>query len=138
MLKTLNENWDTFQWHIYIYCQLKRFIIKLLSVSFITSSLFSQPSLIRNIISLPFFVARLGHKKNSFLSLLARPVWKITSDVPAWPDLLEKSPLICWVGNGPRARHRPVQTSKPIFQQFANFQWNNAVFMGWKKAFIKY
>ena len=66
-----------------MYCWLKRFIFKFLSISFKTSSLFWQPRLTRNIICLPFFCNQIRSLKNSFLSLPARPVRKITCDVPS-------------------------------------------------------
>ena len=94
------------QAHYYIYCRLKRFIIKLLSIGFKTSSMFCRPRLTRNVIRLPFFCSQPLPLKNSFLFLPARPgpfkkspimcrpaqpVGKITRHVPAQPGPLEKS-----------------------------------------------
>ena len=80
--KTLNENWKTFNRHV--YCRLNK-IIKLLFTSFKTSSLFCRPILTYNVIRLLFFLSDLAIKKLISLFLLD------------WPSPFEKSALMCWL-----------------------------------------
>ena len=119
----------------------KWFVIKLLSVDFKTLSLFSQPKLTRNIISLPFFVARPVVKK--LISLFAgparsknhlsyagaaRPVGKnhpscagpLEKNHLSYAGPLEKLPLKCRHGPGPCQRIARAD----LYCELVEFLWS--------------